>query len=197
MVNGATMTINSVKIHTQSGLHTGDIYMNGVVQTFPIHIKLEDTIYLAYEGAAPKDFKHSGCCGKVVGYIPYLWVGSGTAESLNDVSFLENNYSQGFEVNATFDCDPLEFLCSVDFKKHTFGIVYAKLVQQIARHNIAYWILTDDKISPYSMVKEEELNIIMQYLSNDIDIMLNYLPENLNMNDCYICNGVYTHDFLI
>jgi hypothetical protein len=198
-IKGAMMTINGVKIYTVNGLHTGDIYMNGVVADFskPITLKLDDTIYIAYQGAAPKDFKHTACCNKIVGYKSYLWVGSGTAENLNDIKFLDNDYAQGIELDVIFDCDPLEFLCNVDFKKHTFGVVFAKLVQQIARHNIAYWILSDDKISPYSMVKEDEINVIMAYLSQDIETMLNYLPENLNMSDCYVCNGVYSHDFLI
>ena len=96
-----------------------------------------------------------------------------------------------------FDCDGFQFMQNLDYTKSPFGIVFAKLVQQIARKNIGYWIMTNENISAYSNAKDEELRSILEYLSGDIQTMISYLPENYDHSDCYRCNGVYKDEILI
>lgn len=205
-IRGGIVQFNKIKIHTQSGLHTGNIVIysdgaeiyNGNLSDFtPKTISIENDIFIAYKGARPKNFKHTGCCGKYPQYQGYVLVGSGIGATTNDFIYEDSSYSNGIELDVTFDCYPWGFLCNLDFTKSTFGVVFAKLVQQIARSNIGYWIMTDDKISPYSQVKSEELQVILEYLDQDIQSMLNYLPENLSQSDCFICNGVYKNEILI
>jgi len=205
-IRGGLVQINKIVIHTLAGKHTGDVLImqdgveiyNGAIGSYTSKtLNIESDIYIAYKGSAPLNFKHKGCCGNYPQYQGYVYVGSGTAATTDDFVYVESEYSNGIELNVTFDCYPWAFLCNLDFKQSTFGVVFAKLVQQIARANVGYYIMTDDKISGYSQVREEELKIILEYLAADIKSMLDYLPENLSQTDCYICNGVYKNEILI
>jgi hypothetical protein len=114
-----------------------------------------------------------------------------------DLEFLSSNYCQGIEIKGVLDCDGFKFIDELNYQTNVFGIVYAKLVQQIARYNIGYWIMTNNKVTPYAMVKEEELTTVMEYLKQDIDTMLKFLPENYDHSDCYVCSGMYKSEILI
>ena len=209
-IRGAIMTINTITIFTSAGKHTGNIKIlkgiygetvlyDGLIGDFErmtIDISHED-IFVCYQGAAPRNFMHKGCCGKTPTYNGYVWVGSGTIDDLENIQYQDSEYCQGIELQVIFDCDGFQFMEKLDYTKSPFGIVFAKLVQQIARKNIGYWIMTNENISAYSNAKDEELRSILEYLSNDIQTMINYLPENYDHSDCYRCNGVYKDEILI
>lgn len=206
VIQGGKMTITGIVVKTIDGTHTGDIivYQNGIKyegvasELTSLELMFSDgEIFIAYQGAAPLNFKHTGCCGNKPTYTPYVQVGSGTAATLETMEFGYSDYANGIECTVVFDCDPFLFLCGIDFKKSTFGIVFAKLVQQIARSNIGYWIMTDDKLSAYTQTRNEELVVILEYLNEDINTMLNYLPEQLSQTDCYLCSGLQRGEILI
>ena len=206
-IRGAIITFTEIKIYLESGLHTGNVTImkNGVnlYQGLPGDLvkfttAFDDEIYIYYQtDSRPKNFQHVGCCNKTPTYSGYAHVGSGVVSSLDDLDYTVDSYSQGIELKVNFDCDGFQFLCNLDYVNSVFGIVFAKLVQQIARKNIAYYILTNDKVTSYSMVNKEELRQIMDYLILDIETMLKYLPENYDHSDCYRCTGVYKNEILI
>lgn len=211
-ITGGTITIKSIKVYTEGGMinvsnvriYKGSELLTGV--TYPKFIQFNEPIYIVYQSdSLPLNFKHTGCCGKIVTYSGYAYVGSGSftagvgndSEIIAGLKWYNNDYTQGIYTEVDFDCDPLIDLCSVDFVRSPFGIVFAKLVQQTARLNIISYMMTNDKVSAYIDAKSEDLEVITAYLNEDINTMLNYLPENYNMSDCYTCNGIYKHEILI
>ncbi len=210
-IRGAIMTINSINIFTGNGKFTGNIKIlkgmygeeilyDGLITEFEkmtIDISHDD-VFVAYQSnSAPRNFIHKSCCGKQAGYKNYLWVGSGTVSDLENIQYSDSDYCNGVELSVVFDCDGFQFIEKLDFQRSPFGIVFAKLVQQIARKNIGYWLLTSENINAYSIAKEDELRMILEYLSNDIQTMINYLPENYDHSDCYRCTGVFKDEILI
>lgn len=211
---GGLVTIKGFDIFLKNGKYAGNVKIiqnevekfDDVIGVFePITLNFKDgDIYIVYPAEAlnpPRNFVHTGCCGKTPTYSGYVSVDSGisTAENLltNILNFQSTNECQGIELKANFDCDGFQFLCDLDFERSTFGIVFAKLVQQIARLNIGYYILSSDKVTAYSMVKDEEIRAIIEYLTGDIEKMVKYLPENYDHSDCYRCTGVYRGEIII
>jgi hypothetical protein len=211
-VRGATVSIRDIKVFTEGGqinkslvkIYKGETLLTGV--TYPLFIEFNEPIFIVYQSTSlPLNFKHTGCCGKIVTYEGYTYVGSGSfnatidneSEIISGLKWYNNDYTQGIYLDVDFDCDPLIDLCNIDFVRSPFGIVFAKLVQQTARLNIISHILLNDKVTAYVDAKSEDLEVITEYLNQDIQTMLNYLPENYSMSDCYTCNGIYKNEILI
>jgi hypothetical protein len=207
---GGLFTLDSIKIYTENGLHVGQvdvyrgeevIYTGTVADFTKITIELKDTLFVAYQGDRPRDFQHTACCGRVRKHTSYVAVGSGTVEGLvfpsNRDLLPESVYNNGIELTGTFDCDAFSFLCNLDFQRTSFGQVFAKLVQQIARKNIAYWLLTNNKKTAYSTCSEQDVRDILVYLIDDIETMIKWLPENYDYSDCYRCNGIAKGEIII
>ena len=206
-INGGVIRINNVDIWTINGKHMGGFFVvQDDVPTLSTSLlwtaknyHSESNIYVMYQGDRPRDFLHSGCCGKGSGYSGLAKVGSGVIASMNDAEFLESNYCQGIELNVTFDCNGFSesMFCSIDYQNSNFGYAFASLIQMIARKNIAYNVLTSDIITPYLITSIEEVKGIITYLTNEIEITLNYLKESYGHSDCYRCNGMYKGEILI
>ena len=205
-IRGGIVTIKDIKVYTEGGqidkslvrVYKGDVLLEDV--TYPLFVQFDEPIFLVYQSASlPLNIKHTGCCGKIVTHSNYSYVGSGSfnavvdndAEILSGLKWYNNDYTMGFYVDVDFDCDPLIDLCKVDFQRSPFGIVFAKLVQQTARLNIISQLLLSDKVTAYVDAKSEDLALVTEYLNEDVKTMLNWLPENYNMSDCYACNGIY------
>lgn len=209
-VKGTTITISSIAIYLQSGMFDGTIYIyqnnasvyTGLISALPkTTLNLNKPIYIAYQAptARPRDFLTTPCCGQYARHNKYIELSSGLASSLSELgmSLSYNNISHGIEVECAFDCDPFFNICSMDFKKNSFGIIYSKLMQQIARLSIGMKILSDDKVSAYSLVRRDEINNINEYLAGDIDTMIKAIPEYYSNSDCYTCSGMYIGDIEI
>ena len=210
-LRGLTLRINEVKIHLESGVYAGQfwiyrgdtvVYTNmvdGEIEAFTDQtIDMTENIYIVYsDSARPKNFTHNTCCGKSQAYKSLVMVGAHDVASLTDMGYYPSTHTNGIEVKCYIDCDGFKFISELDFEENVFGIVFAKLVQQIARYNLGYWIMTNNKVTPYAMVKEEELTVILEYLKNDIETNLNFLPEVYDHSDCYVCSGMYKSEILI
>ena len=177
---------------------TPKIYKGGIDVTptsYPFRIAANEVVYVVFETTlSARNFKHVPCCSDTPPYLSFLQVASGLGDTLE---FKRNDYSNGIFVNVGLECDGLSFLCDLDYKNSVFGVVFAKMVQQIARRNIAHYILTNDNLSPYLIANADELNLILEYLNEDITKMVNYLPENYNHTSCFVCNGLHRHDKLV
>ena len=206
-INGGLIRLNAVNIYTSGGKHTGNIVVvrngvevyNGLQSAFvPMNFDMTETIYIGYIGDPPRNFKHTGCCGKIGTYRGWCEIGSGKAMTTAEFTHTCNDYSNGIELDVVFDCNAFgPIFCDIDFKNSGFGYAFASLVQNIARKNLAYYVLTNDKISSYLMTHKEELSNIINYLTSQIELTLNYLPQAYNESDCYICNGIYKGQILI
>lgn len=206
-INGGTIRLNAITIYTINGKHTGNVLVlrdgtelyNGTIASFvPLNIDMTENIYIAYKGDRPRNFKHTGCCGKTGTYRGWCEIGSGIEAETTDFKHNLSDWSNGIELDVTFDCNGFgSIFCNTDFKNSGFGYAFASLVQMIARKNLAYYILTNDKINSYLLVQKEEINNIIGYLTSEIDKTLNYLPQAYNDSDCYICNGLYKGQILV
>ena len=187
-INGGTIRINTVDIWTINGKHTGNfnVVQDGVPTTktsatwYPKNYHSESDIYIMYQGDRPRDFLHSGCCGKSAGYSGWAKVGGGIIASMNDAEFLESNYCHGIELNVTFDCNGFSesIFCNIDYQNSNFGYAFASLIQLIARKNIAYNILSSDVVTPYLITSKEDVQTIINYITDEIQVTLNYLKES-------------------
>lgn len=215
-IRGAIFTITKINIHLATGFYMGEvsIIQNDVdlytgtgtdLSLTPITVNLNKPVFILYEADPlnlPKNFKHTGCCGKTPIYHPYMKVGSGAANADETLVYTVSEYTNGFEIDGFFDCDGFSFLCdgdnvTIDFQRNNFGRLLAKLIQQVARRNIGTHILTDDNLSSYKLVNDEQLGIIMEYLNQDIEKMLNFVHQTYDMSDCYLCDGIYKQSIII
>lgn len=211
---GGIINFNGVVVKLQSGNFAGSIKIikNGVTiydsadednDDLPKGVTFDEPIYITYQVASdstsnkPLNFKHTGCCGSVVTYEGYSYVGSGEVSDLGLLTWNNNDYAQGIELKVTFDCDPFIFLCNFDFDNNPFGLVFTKLVQQIARRNLLMYMLTSDNLTPYILAREEQLLLIKEYLDKDISDMLSFAPEAYDYSDCYRCDGMHRGEILI
>jgi len=206
-INGGIIRINAIDIWTSGGKHTSDFHVvqDGVPTTKTSatweakNYHSESNIYIMYHGDRPRDFLHKGCCGRGNGYSGWVSIGGGVIESMNDAVYMDSNYCYGVELNVTFDCDGFSesMFCNLDYEKSNFGYAFAILVQMIARKNIAYNVLTSDVVTPYLITSKEEVKGIITYLTDEIEITLNYLKESYGYSDCYRCNGMYKGEIII
>lgn len=210
---GPIININQVNIYLWGGVYTGDymiykgeekIFDTADSDTLPLTgVVFDENVYIIYQVASdttnnkPRDMKHTGCCGYVPTYDGYSYVGSGEVTDLANLDWSNSDYSQGIEAKVTFDCDGFQFLCDFDFVNNAFGIVFAKLVQQIGRRNMLLYALANDQMTAYMLSREEELMVIKEYLDKDIDDMLKFLPENYDYSDCFRCNGMAKGEIII
>jgi hypothetical protein len=180
---------------------------SGLRSTFTgLTVNLDQPVFIAYQTVnQPKDFQYKGCStcmNKQPTHTGYLELASGTVDTLEELpyndctSYVSNTYCQGIEVKGNLDCDGFRMLCDIDFQNSAFGKTFAYLVQQIARKNIAYWLLTNDKVTPYTIVKGDELTTIMNFLVEEIEKSLNYLPEMYDHSDCFVCSGMHKGEIL-
>jgi hypothetical protein len=206
-INGGVIRINDVTIWTLNGKHSGSFHVvqDGVATTKTSatweakNYDTQSNIYLYYQGDRPRAFKHTACCGKTGTYTGWVKVGGGIVEAMTNPEYLESNYCYGFELNITFDCNGFSepMWCNIDYENSNFGYGFASLVQMIARKNIAYNVLTSDVVTPYLITSREDVQSIITYLTNEIEITLNYLKESYGHSDCYRCNGMYKGEILI
>lgn len=205
--SGATLNIMNLRAYTDTGVITSGFrfFKGGVELINPSVINFDESLYIMYQTTSnPLNIKHTTCCGRYANYETYAYVGSGYFNSdgtLSDIisklQWYNDSYTQGIYLEGLFECDPLIGLCDLDFEKSIFGIVFAKLVQQIARQNIISYLMMNDSVTAYLDAKYDDLGLLSEYLNQDIETMLTYLPENYKMTDCYICNGIYKNEIII
>jgi hypothetical protein len=206
---GTTVKISKIKIYEFTGLFAGNIHIiqggetkyTGTAAAFTsLKLDLNKPIFIAYQSSGrARDFLTTPCCGQFIRHSNYVDVSSGYVDDLNSLNanIFYNNSANGIELEVSFDCNPFFNICNLDFKNSSFPILFAKLIQQTARLAIGMKILSDDKISSYSLVRRDEINNINEYLANDIQVMLTALPEYYNHSDCYTCSGMYIDSIMI
>jgi hypothetical protein len=208
--NGGFIVVNKIQIKLQNGNYLGnvkiineqlnlvdDLNINEIVN---YKLPLNKTYYFVYESLIPPlNFNHLACCGQVNKWDKYFGVGSGSFDNdYQNLTPIKNDLCQGIYIDCTLDCDPFLSLCNVDFKNTNFGISFSHAVKQTARKNFAYWLLTNDKVSPYTMINRDELVGVIDYLKKDIEENLKYLPTVYNITDCYLCKeNFYKSEIII
>jgi len=215
-IRGGIFTIKEINFHLNvvenvsfKIIQDGVNLYNGLRSEFvPMTVNLDNDLFVVFQTAnRVKNFGYKGCStcqNKQPTHTGYLQIGSGIVDSLEDLptndnsctSYLGSSYTYGIEIKGNLDCDGFYMMCDLDFKRSAFGKTFAYLVQQIARKNIAYWLMTNDKITPYTIAKGDELNTIMTYLIDEIEKSLKYLPEMYDHSDCYVCSGMRKGEIL-
>ena len=198
-IKGGIIRINTVTIYTQSGKHAGNftVVQDGVATTAttatwePKNYNTDEIIYLYYAGARPRNFAHTGCCGRSPGYKGWADIGGGTVSSLANLEWKDSSLAHGFKLDVTFDCDGFneEVLCNLDFQTD-WGQSFAWLVQCLGRKNIGFNILTNDSITQYLIASREDVADTIEYLNKQIEVTTTYLLSTYNHSDCFRCRGI-------
>lgn len=207
-IKGGYYKLNEINIHLFTGSFTGtvkvidesgtELFSDDIANFTGLKLKLDQSYYIAYQTEGnPKNFKHTLCCGYTPTHLKYISIGSGTVSDLANLEYQENQYCQGIELKGFFYCDGFDFICDIDYENSDFGMVFAKAVQQIARKNLAYWMLTNDKITPYTSYNREQLTNLVEFLHKDISENINYLPYIYNHSDCYSCGSYVKGQIII
>lgn len=213
-IRGIILTINKIKIRLKNGLYSGEIillqdetelYSGNVTEFVPMTVNLNKPLYISYATESanePQNFKHTGCCGSVPAYSPFLQVGSGSFDDIDLPVWTKSDYCNGIELDGYVDCDGFSFLCdgetaTIDFQRSNFGRLVAKMIQLVARRNIGAWILTDNNLTPYKIAQDEEIGLAIEYCNLEIEKMLNFIHQTYDFSDCYICSGIYKTSIII
>lgn len=143
-----------------------------------------DTIF-KWTSTAVRDIKHR-CCGAGSQWDSLVLFG-GSSEDGEDIIYKDSQYSYGVKMKARLHCDYYAFLCDFDFT-HGWGMVLAKLVQLIARRNLATWLIDNGKVTTYTTTNEDRLYDLMTMYEKEIDLRLKFLPTEYSYSDCF-CNS--------
>ena len=198
-IKGGVIRINSVNIYTLTGKHSGNftVVQDGQATTAtsatwqPKNYTSDDYIYIYYSGDRPRDFLHTGCCGRNPSYTGWADVGGGMISDLSQLEYRSSSYCHGISLDVTFDCNGFneQVLCNLDYQTD-WGQSFAWLVQSIARKNIGFNILTNDSITQYLICSREDVANTIEYLNNQIKVTTNYLLSTYNHSDCFRCRGI-------
>lgn len=207
---GMYFKLDKVSIYLESGMFAGNIKVikqdqteiySGAIGSFtPKKFALDQTVYIAYQSnSAAKNITAKQCCGKNPTYPSYVEFGNGTVSSITDVKHTKSDtqlITKGIVAEGQFICDGFDFICKLDFETN-FGALFANTIQQTARLNLGRWLLTNDKVTNYTLLKKEELVETLEYLQTEIIKNIKYLPLIYHHTDCYSCPGPHKGAILI
>ena len=196
---GSIMKISSIRIPNTTGTvkiidEYGTEYYSGTQAAFTVvNLVMDRDYFIAYQSATrPYNYEFNcGCGGEDTGWKKYVYLGGATADTLNDLTFVEGNNSYGVIIEGHFSCDPFAPLCDLDYTNNNWGRVYANLVQLIAKRNFAGWIVSSGQITNYLTTQGEELPELIGYFNKEINDRLKFLPKAYNLTDCYQCGSSF------
>lgn len=184
----------------------GDTVYSGDITMFEgVTIKMDQTWYIMVQkpaGSTYKNISAKTCCGYNATYPTYVDLGSGTVNDYADLAhlpstaFTKSTDTRGIIVEGQFICDGFDFICKLDFNTN-FGSLFANTVQQQARLALAMWLMTNDKVTNYTLLNAEQMAETMKFLSEKIDENIKYLPTIYHYTDCYACPGSYKGAIMI
>lgn len=162
-------------------------------------LTLDREYYIAYQSATrPNDIKFNcSSCNGTPQWMNYFYAGGGIVDDLDNLDHVTSEYSYGVQLTAVAQCDSLAPLCDLDFENDGWGRVYAMAVLNIARKNLAAWILSSGQITNYVTTNGEELPALIEYYMKEIDDRVKFLPTAYNLTDCYRCGYISKGDILI
>lgn len=150
------------------------------------------TYYFVYDrqNFSPRNTLWNCACGG--GSRPweaYISVGGCFVDNILDLQGLSCNeeYSAGLSINATIKCDPLAFICSLDFSCG-YGQYVARAIQLIFRRMAAEYIANCSVLAAAPMVKNNAQRI--PWYNENIEWVLQYLVQEYqsSFSDCFLCS---------
>lgn len=205
VIRGNNMTIKTVSIKGHTGNiklidEFDEILFDDVIAAWSeITLPMDRTYFIAYQSSTrPNDIKYKcGSCSSSEQYENFMTAGGGIVDDLANLEFTTSEYSYGIQIDAHLDCDPLAPLCDLDYLTNGWGRVYAYAVLNIARKNLAAWLVSSGQITNYITTNGEELPILIELYNKNIQERIKFLPAAYNLTDCYQCGYISKGQILI
>ena len=151
------------------------------------------TYYFVYDrqGLSPRNtLWNCACGGGARPWEAYISAGGCYVDNIMDLQGLSCNeqYSAGLALEATIKCDPMNFLCSLDFSCG-YGQYVARAIQLIFRRMSAEYIASCSIIEAAPMVQSNAARI--PWYNENIQWVLQYLVQEYSssFSDCFLCNN--------
>lgn len=173
----------------------GEVVFNTVL---PVVNKYNDVVdyKLVYDRKSgfPMDYKWNCKCGSSKRAWQNYW--NMSAGSVSDLSNLEDatvqyKNSMGMQISASIECNPLNFLCDLDYATD-YGVpaTIAKTIQLMSWKILANYLLRSNKVDIWSLCKSEELKANIVTYNEEIDWRFRWLVQeyNYSYSDCYLCS---------
>lgn len=195
---GSIMRIKSLRVPNTTGTikildEYGTEYFSDVQTEFePIYLTLDRDYFIAYQSETrPRNIKYRCRCGSDnLSWKNYVYLGGGTADTLDDLVFREDDYSQGVIIEGIFSCDPFAPLCDLDFENNNWARVYANAVLLTAKKNLAGWLLSSGQITNYITTNGDELPELIGYFNTQLETRIKFMAEMYSLTDCYSCGSI-------
>lgn len=205
VVRGTKLKIKSIAINGHTGIvkiideFGTEIFSNTIANFIETTVTLDREYYIAYQSSTrPRDINYDCNCGSGrPQWENYFYAGGGIVDDLDNLDHITSNHSYGIRITAVAQCDSLAPLCDIDFVNDGWGRVYAMAVLNIARKNLAAWILSSGQITNYVTTNGEELPSLIEFYMKEIDDRVKFLPTAYNLTDCYRCGYISKGDILI
>lgn len=198
VIRGNNITIKTISIKG----HTGNIQLidefdevlfnDDIGEWVSMTLPMDKVYFIAYQSATrPNDIKYKcGSCSSSEQYENFMYVGGGIIEDLANLEFTSSEYSYGIQIDAHLDCDPLAPLCNLDFVNNPWAHTYAFTILNIARKNLASWLVSSGQITNYITTNGEEIPALIELYNNKINDRVKFLPAAYNLTDCYQCGYI-------
>lgn len=198
VIRGNYMRIKSVSIKGFTGTiklfdEFGDVYFEDSIGAFEEQkLLLDRTYFIAYQSTTrPNDIKYKcGSCNSSEQYENFLRAGGGIIDDLDNIDFTTSEYSYGIQIDCHLECDALAPLCDLDYTNNPWAHTYAFTVLNIARKNLAAWLVSSGQITNYITTQGEEIPALIELYNQNINERVKFLPKAYNLTDCYQCGYI-------
>ena len=155
-------------------------------------IKLDSDIHFKFQTAHDVRNIKSTCCSMTHGGGNFVRLGGSAG---GELEFVSTEYTYGVQMNARIYCDPFIFMCNFNYTQG-WGLVFAKLVQLIARKNLAAYLIDSGKVTTYTTLNEDRIYDLLNWYGVEIDKRLDFLPTKYTFSDCF-CNSRHIQGSII
>jgi len=205
VIRGNNMIIKSISIKGHTGNikvidEFGEILFDDVIAAYSeLILPMDRTYFIAYQSAKrPNDIKYKcGSCNGREQYENFMSVGGGIVDDLDNLEFTESEYPYGIQIDCFLECDALGPLCDLNFETNPWAHTYAVTVLNIARKNLASWLVSSGQITNYITTNGDEIPVLIELYNKNIQERVNFLPKAYNLTDCYQCGYISKGQIII
>lgn len=152
------------------------------------------------DGMNTKDNTLSCNCGGQ-SYENYIEAKGGSSDDLNNLSGSLDGLARGLSLFMEIECKAGNLICKEFDKDDAISISVAWALLYRTGISLVTAILSSNEVNRYTMLKKEHLMGIRNHYTKEYNILINWLKENININDsdCFICrdNSIFMTKILL
>jgi hypothetical protein len=192
---GAYVTIKKITIEDATDFMIIDsegetVYSGSVANFNEYKMQMDQDYFIVYQSETrPRNYKYK-CCGNAPLYTNFFKTGGGIVESLDDLVFKESEYSHGILLECYGSCDPFHYVCNIDFANDGWGRLFARILQNVCRLNLANWIINSNVVTPYLLTNKDDILALIEYYGQQIEKRKIAIPALNHYSDCYSCSTI-------